>query len=170
MISLTHITEAELRQFYLLEGKISGRDKEINMFNGVQQEYVASRINDFIIWNDPPNKSKFELYIKENLPKMETKYDIIKQEQEQEIVKKKQENDMKKQIIHDLFYEPNENVRKIVLQRFYISEKDYYNERNERDRKRNLVFFCPYQQREKEQQKANEICDKFNRKYKLNNL
>ena len=40
MISLTHITEAELRQFYLLEGKISGRDKEINMFNGVQQEYT----------------------------------------------------------------------------------------------------------------------------------
>lgn len=84
MISLTHITEAELRQFYLLEGKISGRDKEINMFNGVQQEYVASRIHDFIIWNDPPNKSKFELYIKENLPKMEIKYDdIIRKEQEE---------------------------------------------------------------------------------------
>ena len=33
MISLTHITEAELRQFYLLEGKISGRDKEINIQN-----------------------------------------------------------------------------------------------------------------------------------------
>jgi hypothetical protein len=175
MISLTHITEAELRQFYLLEGKISGRDKEINMFNGVQQEYVASRIHDFIIWNDPPNKSKFELYIKENLPKMETKYDIIKQEQEQEIVKKeqelikkKQENDMKKQIIHDLFCEPDENVRKIVLQRFYISEKDYYNE-SERQRKRNLVF-VQQREREKEDKKANEICDKFNRKYKLNNL
>lgn len=92
MISLTHITEAELRQFYLLEGKISGRDKEINMFNGVQQEYVASRINDFIIWNDPPNKSKFELYIKENLPKMEIKYDIIKQEQiRKEQIKQEQE-------------------------------------------------------------------------------
>ena len=78
MISLKHITEAELRQFYLLEGKISGRDKERNMFNGVQQEYVASRIHDFIIWNDSSNKSKFELYIKENLPKMEIKYDIIK--------------------------------------------------------------------------------------------
>jgi hypothetical protein len=167
MISLTHITEAELRQFYLLEGKISGRDKEINMFNGVQQEYVASRIHDFIIWNDPPNKSKFELYIKENLPKMEIKYDIIKKEQ----IRKEQENDMKKQIIHDLFLEPNENVRKIVLQRFYISENDYYNERIERDRKKNLVFVQQQQQqREKEQQKANEICDKFNRKYKLNNL
>ena len=58
MISLTHITEAELRQYYLLEGKISGRDKEYNMLNGVQQEYVASRIYDFIIWNDHCNKSK----------------------------------------------------------------------------------------------------------------
>jgi len=168
MISLTHITEEELRRFYFLEGKISGRDKEINMLNGVQQEYVASRIHDFIIWNDPPNKSKFELYIKENLPKMEIKYDIIKKEQEQELIKKKQENDMKKQIIHDLFCEPNENVRKIVLQRFYISEKDYYNE-SERQRKRNLVF-VQQREKEKEQQKANEICDKFNRKYKLNNL
>ena len=74
MISLTHINEEELRRFYFLEGKISGRDKEINMFNGVQQEYVASRIHDFIIWNDPFNKSKFELYIKENLPKMEIIY------------------------------------------------------------------------------------------------
>ena len=170
MISLTHITEAELRQFYLLEGKISGRDKEINMFNGVQQEYVASRIHDFIIWNDPPNKSKFELYIKENLPKMEIKYDTIKKEQEQEQIKKKQENDMKKKIIHDLFCEPNENVRKIVLQRFYISEKDYYNE-SERERKRNLVFVQQQQQqREIDSKRANEICAEFNRKYKLNNF
>jgi hypothetical protein len=171
MISLTHINEEELRRFYFLEGKISGRDKEINMLNGVQQEYVASRIHDFIIWNDQSNKSKFEIYIKENLPKMEIKYDTIKKEQEQEVIKKKQENDMKKQIIHDLFLEPNENVRKIVLQRFYISENDYYNER-ERDRKRNLVFVQEQQlqQREIEGKKANEICDKFNRKYKLNNL
>ena len=175
MISLTHITEEELRRFYFLEGKISGRDKQINMLNGVQQEYVASRIHDFIIWNDPPNKSKFELYIKENLPKMEIKYDTIKKEQEQEIVKKeqelikkKQENDMKKQIIHDLFLEPNENVRKIVLKRFYISEKDYYNER-ERERKRNLVFL-QQREKEKEDKKANEICAYITRKYKLNNL
>ena len=179
MISLTHITEAELRQFYLLEGKISGRDKQINMLNGVQQEYVASRIHDFIIWNDPPNKSKFELYIKENLPNMEIKYDIINKEKEQEkeqelikkkqeLIKKKQENDMKKQIIHDLFLEPNENVRKIVLKRFYISEKDYYNE-SERQRKRNLVFL-QQREKEKEDKKANEICAYITRKYKLNNL
>ena len=141
MISLTHITEAELRQYYLLEGKISGRDKEYNMLNGVQQEYVASRIYDFIIWNDHCNKSKFELYIKENLPKMEIKYDTIKKEQEQEQeqeqikkeqeqIKKKQENDMKKKIIRDLLRlrEPNKNVKKIVLQKFAISEKDYNNE------------------------------------------
>ena len=116
MISLTHITEAELRQYYLLEGKISGRDKEYNMLNGVQQEYVASRIYDFIIWNDHCNKSKFELYIKENLPKMEIKYDTIKKEQEQEQIKKKQENDMKKKIIRDLLRrEPNKNVEKVLF-------------------------------------------------------
>ena len=167
MISLTHITEAELRQFYLLEGKISGRDKEYNMLNGVQQEYVASRIYDFIIWNDPCNKSKFELYIKENLPKMEIKYDTIKkeQEQEQEQIKKKQENDMKKKIIHDLFRHPNENVRKIVLQKFAISENDYYNEKNK-------IKFVQYQQQQQQREgvTANKICAVFARKYNLNNF
>ena len=174
MISLTHITEAELRQFYLLEGKISGRDKEYNMLNGVQQDYVASRIYDFIIWNDHCNKSKFELYIKENLPKMEIKYDTIKKEQEQ--IKKKQEqeqeqeNDMKKKIIHDLFClrEPNKNVKKIVLQKFAIPEKDYDNE----------IKFVRQQQRQQRQQKqrkiedveANKICADFARKYNLNNF
>ena len=113
MISLTHITEAELRQFYLLEGKISGRDKEINMFNGVQQEYVASRIHDFIIWNDPPNKSKFELYIKENLPKMEIKYDIIKQEQ----IRKEQ---IRKEQIRK---EQEERQREILRQRQELNKK-----------------------------------------------
>jgi hypothetical protein len=150
-----------------LDGVISGRDKEINRLNGVQQNYVVSRMYDFNTW-DAYNQSMTKLYIKENLPKMEIKYDTIKKEQEQELIKKKQENDMKKQIIHDLFLEPNENVRKIVLQRFYISEKDYYNER-ERERKRNLVF-VQQQQREKEQQKANEICADIAKRYKLNNL
>ena len=167
MISLTHITEAELRQFYLLEGKISGRDKEYNMLNGVQQEYVASRIYDFIIWNDPCNKSKFELYIKENLPKMEIKYDTIKkeQEQEQEQIKKKQENDMKKKIIRDLLRlrEPNKNVKKIVLQKFAISENDYYNEKNK-------IKFVQYQQQQREGVTANKICAVFARKYNLNNF
>jgi hypothetical protein len=168
MISLTHITEEELRRFYFLEGKISGRDKEINMLNGVQQEYVASRIHDFIIWNDPPNKSKFELYIKENLSNMEIKYDIIKKEQE--LVKKEQQQELvkKKKIIHELFYEPNENVRKIVLQRFSISETDFYNERKI-ERKRKLALLNQ-EQREREFKKANEISANFNRKYKLNNL
>ena len=168
MISLTHITEEELRRFYFLEGKISGRDKEINMLNGVQQEYVASRIHDFIIWNDPPNKSKFELYIKENLSNMEIKYDIIKKEQE--LVKKEQEKELvkKKKIIHELFYEPNENVRKIVLQRFSISETDFYNERKI-EIKRKLALLNQ-EQREREFKKANEISANFNRKYKLNNL
>jgi hypothetical protein len=168
MISLTHITEEELRRFYFLEGKISGRDKEINMLNGVQQEYVASRIHDFIIWNDPPNKSKFELYIKENLSNMEIKYDIIKKEQE--LVKKEQQQELvkKKKIIHELFYEPNENVRKIVLQRFSISETDFYNERKI-EIKRKLALLNQ-EQREREFKKANEISANFNRKYKLNNL
>ena len=181
MISLTHITEAELRQFYLLEGKISGRDKEYNMLNGVQQEYVASRIYDFIIWNDHCNKSKFELYIKENLPKMEIKYDTIKkeQEQEQEQIKKKQENDMKKKIIHDLFRQPNKNVRKIVLQKFAISENDYYNEKNkfdefvqqkQREREIEIEIERVKAQREKEGVKANKICADFARKYNLNNF
>ena len=168
MISLTHITEAELRQYYLLEGKISGRDKEYNMLNGVQQEYVASRIYDFIIWNDHCNKSKFELYIKENLPKMEIKYDTIKkeQEQEQEQIKKKQENDMKKKIIRDLLRlrEPNKNVKKIVLQKFAISEKDYNNE----------IEFVRRQQQQKQRKiegvEANKICADFARKYNLNNF
>jgi hypothetical protein len=181
MISLTHITEAELRQFYLLEGKISGRDKEYNMLNGVQQEYVASRIYDFIIWNDHCNKSKFELYIKENLPKMEIKYDTIKkeqeqeqikkkQEQEQEQIKKKQENDMKKKIIRDLLRlrEPNKNVKKIVLQKFAISEKDYDNEiRRQQQQKQQKQ---QQKQRKIEDVEANKICADFARKYNLNNF
>jgi hypothetical protein len=143
MISLTHITEAELRQFYLLEGKISGRDKEINMFNGVQQEYVASRIHDFIIWNDPPNKSKFELYIKENLPKMEIKYDIIKQEQirkeqeqrqeqirkeqeqKQELNKKKQEQMLRKR--QELNKKKQEQRQNVLQTNTIIINNNYYN-------------------------------------------
>ena len=176
MISLTHITEAELRQYYLLEGKISGRDKEYNMLNGVQQEYVASRIYDFIIWNDHCNKSKFELYIKENLPKMEIKYDTIKKEQEQEQIKKKQENDMKKKIIRDLLRrEPNKNVEKIVLQKFAISEKDYDNEikfvlRQQQQQKQQQQQQQQQQQRKIEGVEANKICADFARKYNLNNF
>jgi hypothetical protein len=110
-----------------LEGKISGRDKEINMFNGVQQEYVASRIHDFIIWNDPPNKSKFELYIKENLPKMEIKYDIIKQEQirkeqeqRQEQIRKEQEQ---KQELNKKKQEQMQKQREMLRQRQELNKK-----------------------------------------------
>jgi hypothetical protein len=134
-----------------LEGKISGRDKEINMFNGVQQEYVASRMHDFIIWNDPPNKSKFELYIKENLPKMEIKYDIIKQEQirkeqeqRQEQIRKEQEqrsaqNKKKQEQMHKQREilrqrrELNKNKqeqRQNVLQTNTIIINNYYNNNN----------------------------------------
>jgi|LakMenEpi03Aug12_release.lakeMendotaPanAssembly.Ray.scaffolds.fasta_scaffold381330_3 hypothetical protein len=134
MISLTHITEAELRQFYLLEGKISGRDKEINMFNGVQQEYVASRIHDFIIWNDPPNKSKFELYIKENLPKMEIKYDIIKQEQ----IRKEQEQ-RKEQIRKEQEQKQELNKKKqeqMQKQREMLRQKEMLRQRQELNNKK----------------------------------
>jgi hypothetical protein len=167
MNSLTHITQAEIARFYFLEGVISGNDKKVDYLNGVQQNYVVSRMYNFNTW-DAYNQSMTKLYIKENIPKMEIKYDTIKKEKEQELIKKKeqelikkkeQENDMKKQIIHDLFLEPNENVRKIVLQRFYISENDYYNER-ERERKRNLVF-VQQRKKEKEQQKVNEICARY---------
>ena len=71
MISLKNITEEELRRYYYLEGQISGKAKNINILNGIQQDYVGSCINNFITWNDDCNKSKFEVYIKENLPKME---------------------------------------------------------------------------------------------------
>lgn len=130
MISLTHITEAELRQFYLLEGKISGRDKEINMFNGVQQEYVASRIHDFIIWNDPPNKSKFELYIKENLPKMEIKYDIIKQEQiRKEQIRKEQEERQR-----EILRQREIPRQKILRQREILRQRQELNKKKQEQR------------------------------------
>ena len=130
MISLTHITEAELIQFYLLEGKISGRDKEINMFNGVQQEYVASRIHDFIIWNDPPNKSKFELYIKENLPKMEIKYDIIKQEQiRKEQIRKEQEERQR-----EILRQREIPRQKILRQREILRQRQELNKKKQEQR------------------------------------
>jgi hypothetical protein len=174
MNSLTHITEAEIARFYFLEGVISGNDKKVDYLNGVQQNYVVSRMYNFNTW-DAYNQSMTKLYIKENLPKMEIKYDTIKQEQkqkqeqEQELVKKKQELVKKKQeqeqelvvkrkkIIHELFREPNENIRNRVLQRFSISEGDYKKEVR-------IQYF------KKEIKEANKICADIAKRYKLNNL
>jgi hypothetical protein len=169
MNSLTHITEAEIARFYFLEGVISGNDKKVDYLNGVQQNYVVSRMYNFNTW-DAYNQSMTKLYIKENLPKMEIKYDTIKQEQEQkqelvkknqELVKKKQEQEQelvkRKKIIHELFREPNKNIRKRVLQRFSISEGDYKKE-------------VRIQSVKKEIKEANKICADIAKRYKLNNL
>ena len=103
---------------------------------------------------------------------MEIKYDTIKQEQEQkqeqelvkknqELVKKKQEQEQelvkRKKIIHELFREPNKNIRKRVLQRFSISEGDYKKE-------------VRIQSVKKEIKEANKICADIAKRYKLNNL
>ena len=73
---------------------------------------------------------------------------------------------MKKKIIRDLLRlrEPNKNVKKIVLQKFAISEKDYNNE----------IEFVRRQQQQKQRKiegvEANKICADFARKYNLNNF
>jgi len=115
MISLKHITEEDLRRYYYLEGQISGKAKNINILNGINQDYVGARMNDFIIWNDEWNKSKFELYIKENLPNMEIKYiDIVKTHDE--IVKKKEEEERtKKNVLKYLTHPPIDDRRKKIL-------------------------------------------------------
>jgi hypothetical protein len=171
MNSLTHITEAEIARFYFLEGVISGNDKKVDYLNGVQQNYVVSRMYNFNTW-DAYNQSMTKLYINENLQKIEIKYDTIKQEQEQkqeqelvkknqELVKKKQEQEQelvkRKKIIHELFREPNKNIRKRVLQRFSISEGDYKKE-------------VRIQSVKKEIKEANKICADIAKRYKLNNL
>lgn len=90
MISLKQITEEELRRYYYLEGQISGKAKNINILNGIQLDYVGSCINNFISWNDDWNKSKLEIHIKENLPKMELEYEEkVKRAQFDEAVKQK---------------------------------------------------------------------------------
>ena len=91
MISLKNITEEELRHYYYLEGQISGKAKNINILNGIQQDYVGSCINNFIIWNDDWNKSKFQLYIKENLPKMEEQYTLLQIHQKEVLCKQEKE-------------------------------------------------------------------------------
>lgn len=44
-----------------------------------------------ISWNDDWNKSKFELYIKENLPKMEEQYTLLQIHQKEVLCKQEKE-------------------------------------------------------------------------------
>jgi hypothetical protein len=114
MNSLRHITEEELRRYYYLEGQISGLPQKID------PNYVSSCINSFSTWNDEWNKTKFELYIKENIPKMEIEYkNILKQKLDNEVFKEK--------VIDILLHMDNSlYVKNIVLYKFQIPLHEYY--------------------------------------------
>ena len=114
MNSLRHITEKELRRYYYLEGQISGLPQKID------PNYVSSCINSFSTWNDEWNKTKFELYIKENIPKMEIEYkNILKQKLDNEVFKEK--------VIDILLHMDNSlYVKNIVLYKFQIPLHEYY--------------------------------------------
>lgn len=120
MLSLKHISEEDLRRYYYLDGEISGNSQNINILNGVQQDYVGSCINNFIIWNDEWGKHKFELFVKENLPKLEVKYD--------KIVKKKQfDEKFEKYIIDKLLnMDKTREIKNKVLDKFKIPLYKYY--------------------------------------------
>ena len=114
MNSLRSITEEQLRRYYYLEGQISGLPQKID------PNYVPSCINNFSTWNDDWNKSKFELYIKENLPKMEIQYEnILNQKLTNELFKEK--------VIDMLLHMDNSlYVKNIVLNKFQIPLHEYY--------------------------------------------
>ena len=114
MNSLRHITEEDLRRYYYLEGQISGLPQKID------PNYVPSCINSFSTWNDEWNKSKFELYIKENIPKMEIEYEnMLKQKLNNELFKEK--------VIDMLLHMDNSlYVKNIVLNKFKIPLHEYY--------------------------------------------
>jgi hypothetical protein len=114
MNSLRHITEEQLRRYYYLEGQISGLPQKID------PNYVTSCINSFSIWNDDWNKSKFELYIKENLANMEIQYENI--------VKQKLTNEQFKEKVIDILLHMDNSlyVKNIVLNKFKIPLHEYY--------------------------------------------
>jgi hypothetical protein len=136
MFCLKHITDEELRRYYYLEGHISKNVKNVNILNGIQQDYVGSKINDFITWSDDFGKHKFELYVKENIPKMELEYEkIVKEKQMRE--KERDEIELKKkQMIWKLvsslkttsYLEQIIHI-KHILKKFNISEVEYETER-----------------------------------------
>jgi hypothetical protein len=114
MNSLRHITEEQLRRYYYLEGQISGLPQKID------PNYVTYCINSFSTWNDDWNKSKFELYIKENLTNMEIQYgNIVKQKLNDEQIKEK---------IIDMLLDMDNSlyVKNIVLNKFKIPLHEYY--------------------------------------------
>ena len=120
MFSLKHISEEDLRRYYDLDGEISGRSQKINILNGVQQDYVGSCINNFITWNDECGKKKFELFVKENLPKLEVEY--------YKIGKKKQFDETIEKYIIDELLSMNEGreIKNRVLHKFKIPLYKYY--------------------------------------------
>jgi hypothetical protein len=133
MFGLKHITDEELRRYYYLEGQISGNVKNINILNGIHQDYVGSKINDFITWHDDCGKIKFQLYVKENLSKMETDYEKIVNEKQRE-EKEREERELKiKHIIGKLSNSSISHDTKIrILNEFNIPEIEYnkYNRYN----------------------------------------
>jgi hypothetical protein len=120
MFSLKHISEEDLRRYYYLDGEISGKSQKINILNGVQQDYVGSCINNFITWNDECGKKKFELFVKENLPKLEVEY--------YKIGKKKQFDETIEKYIIDELLSMNEGreIKNRVLHKFKIPLYKYY--------------------------------------------
>ena len=114
MNSLRHITEEQLRRYYYLEGQISGLPQKID------PNYVTYCINSFSTWNDDWNKSKFELYIKENLANMEIQYENI--------VKQKLTNEQFKEKVIDMLLHMDNSlyVKNIVLNKFKIPLHEYY--------------------------------------------
>ena len=113
-LRLRHITEEELRRYYYLEGQISGLPQKID------PNYVPSCINSFSTWNDEWNKTKFELYIKENIPKMEIAYENI--------LKQKLDNKLFKEKVIDMLLHMDNSlyVKNIVLNKFQIPLHEYY--------------------------------------------
>jgi hypothetical protein len=155
MFGLKHITDEELRRYYYLEGQISGNVKNINILNGIHQDYVGSKINDFITWHDDCGKIKFQLYVKENLSKMETDYEkIVKEKQREE--KEREERELKiKHIIGKLSNSPISHDTKIhILNKFNISEIEY---NKERDKIRNLSKIIKKIEKQKKIEKKKEI-------------
>lgn len=106
------------------------------MLNGINQDYVGSKINDFITWNDEGNKHKFELYVKENLPKMEIEYEKIVVENQIHEKEREEIELKKKQLMLKLFsdcrlwHPDRREILKSVLIKFNISESEFYAERH----------------------------------------
>jgi hypothetical protein len=141
MFGLKHITDEELRRYYYLEGQLSGYVKNINILNGIQQDYVGSKINDFITWHDDCGKIKFQLYVKENLSKMETDYEKIVKEKQREEKEEKEEREQRELIIKHIRRKlPSHDTKIRILNKFNICEIEYNTESDKMSRQ-NLSKF-----------------------------